>query len=192
MVQTGQIDIKAFEDSFRKLFRPLCMYAMHYVRDADVAEDIVEECFVRLLQRGFPEGGRITSYIHASVRNQAIDYLRKNKSVRILPEDEEGLISDEEAFGASCEESRIWEALERLPLRRRQIFIMSRRDGMSHEGTGHLCQDREEPDFTGSCGFRPEEIYKNPDFFLLVRGTFCRIFRLTGESTSNTKWKTED
>ena len=42
MVQTGQIDIKAFEDSFRKLFRPLCMYAMHYVRDADVAEDIVE------------------------------------------------------------------------------------------------------------------------------------------------------
>ena len=133
MVQTGQIDIKAFEDSFRKLFRPLCMYAMHYVRDADVAEDIVEECFVRLLQRGFPEGGRITSYIHASVRNQAIDYLRKNKSVRILPEDEEGLISDEEAFGASCEESRIWEALERLPLRRRQIFIMSRRDGMSHE-----------------------------------------------------------
>ena len=95
--------------------------------------DIVEECFVRLLQRGFPEGGRITSYIHASVRNQAIDYLRKNKSVRILPEDEEGLISDEEAFGASCEESRIWEALERLPLRRRQIFIMSRRDGMSHE-----------------------------------------------------------
>lgn len=133
MIQVGQIDTKVFEDSFNKLFRPLCMYSMHYVHDMDTAEDIVEECFVKMLQRGLPEGNSIASYIHVAVRNRSIDYLRRNKSDHILPEDADGLISDDDAFDGSHEESKIWEALEKLPEKQRQIFIMSRRDGMSHE-----------------------------------------------------------
>lgn len=126
-------DRKAFEDSFKRLYKPLCMYALHYVHDMDVAEDIVEDCFVKLLQKGTMTGDSIAPYIHTAVRNQSIDYLRRHKTEMPVPEGPESLISDEDFLDGGIEESRIWEALDRLPDKRRQIFIMSRRDGMSHE-----------------------------------------------------------
>lgn len=124
-------DVKSFEDSFKRLFKPLCMHALHYVHDIDVAEDIVEDCFVRVLQKGMPEEGGMASFMYVAVRNRSIDYLRRTRSECILAEDV--LISDDDDFNGRSEESRIWEALDRLPEKRRQIFILSRRDGMSHE-----------------------------------------------------------
>lgn len=124
-------DIKVFEDSFKRLFKPLCMYAIHYVHDIDVAEDIVEDCFVRVLQKGLPEECGMASFMHVAVRNRSIDYLRRTKPECNLAEDIP--LSDDEDFEGSVEESRIWDALDRLPEKRRQIFIMSRRDGMTHE-----------------------------------------------------------
>ena len=128
MMQTK--DIKAFEDSFRRLFKPLCMYALHYVHDIDVAEDIVEDCFVRVLQNGLPEERGMAAFMHVAVRNRAIDYLRRTRPECSLADD---IFLSDDDFDGSAEESRIWEALDRLPEKRRRIFIMSRRDGMSHE-----------------------------------------------------------
>lgn len=122
---------KEFEESFRRLFKPLCMYALHYVHDINVAEDIVEDCFVRVLQKGLPEGSGVASFMHVAVRNRAIDHLRRTRPECSLAEDI--LLADDDDFDGSAEESRIWDALDRLPEKRRQIFIMSRRDGMSHE-----------------------------------------------------------
>lgn len=124
-------NIKTFEDSFKSLFKPLCMYALHYVHDIDVAEDIVEDCFVRVLQNDMPEKDGIAAFMHVAVRNRAIDYLRRTRPECNLTEDI--LLSDDDDFDGSVEESRIWNALDRLPEKRRQIFIMSRRDGMSHK-----------------------------------------------------------
>lgn len=128
MMQTK--DIKAFEDSFRRLFKPLCMYALHYVHDIDVAEDIVEDCFVRVLQNGLPEERGMAAFMHVAVRNRAIDYLRRTRPECSLSDD---IFLSDDDFDGIAEESRIWEALDRLPEKRRRIFIMSRRDGMSHE-----------------------------------------------------------
>lgn len=34
---------------FRKLYKPLCLYALHYLGgDLNSAEDVVEDCFVKL------------------------------------------------------------------------------------------------------------------------------------------------
>lgn len=46
---------------FKRLYRPLCLYAAHYLGgDFDTAEDIVQDCFVRLWQHG-AEDSRATS-----------------------------------------------------------------------------------------------------------------------------------
>lgn len=34
-----------FDNLFRYHYRPLCLYAIHYIHDVDAAEDIVQECF---------------------------------------------------------------------------------------------------------------------------------------------------
>ena len=37
-----------FDDLFRYNYRPLCLYAMHYIPDPDKVEDVVQECFAAL------------------------------------------------------------------------------------------------------------------------------------------------
>ena len=32
-----------FDDLFRYNYRPLCLYALHYLQDVDLSEDIVQE-----------------------------------------------------------------------------------------------------------------------------------------------------
>lgn len=43
---------------YRQLYRPLCLYALHYLRDLDVAEDVVQECFVHVWETRTAERGR--------------------------------------------------------------------------------------------------------------------------------------
>ena len=46
-----------FDNLFRYHYRPLCLYAIHYIHDVDAAEDIVQECF-RFVGKMEQEGGR--------------------------------------------------------------------------------------------------------------------------------------
>ena len=34
---------------FQQYYRPLCLYATHYLHDIDEAEDVVQDCFVKLI-----------------------------------------------------------------------------------------------------------------------------------------------
>lgn len=118
---------------FRRYFRPLCLYALHYLNDPDAAEDCVQECFVALWQRmdssGIPKDLR--GYLYSSVRNRCINLITRTKTFE-GPSDLEGLISDEEAIARSEIEARLWKAVARLPEKRRRILLMAKRDNMSY------------------------------------------------------------
>ena len=40
-----------FDDLFRYNYRPLCLYALHYLQDADQAEDVVQESYAALWEK---------------------------------------------------------------------------------------------------------------------------------------------
>ena len=40
-----------FDDLFRYNYRPLCMYALHYLQDVDLSEDIVQESYAALWEK---------------------------------------------------------------------------------------------------------------------------------------------
>ena len=61
---------------FKQYYRPLCLYALHFVEDADLAEDIVQDAFVALWE-GHREVRDIRSYLYASVRNGCLTCLRR-------------------------------------------------------------------------------------------------------------------
>lgn len=117
---------------FRQYYRPLCLYAMHYLGgDTAEAEDVVEDCFVKLWQQ-HPAHAR--SFLYTAVRNACIDKLRQARPevVDVEPADLDGAISDDEARERSVREARLWEAIDRLPDRCRTVFLMSKRDGMTY------------------------------------------------------------
>lgn len=124
------------KELFFRHYRPLCLYALHYLKDADAVEDVVQEAFTAFWQRhGETQPDNPASYLYTMVRNRCIDALRRagREPERVQPEDASGIISDEDAMQRSALEARLWEAVDRLPAQRRKLLLMSKREGLSYE-----------------------------------------------------------
>ncbi len=127
---------------FRLYYRPLCVYALHYLKDKDQIEDLVQEAFTAYWMKETTDGGidNPRAYLYTAVRNRCIDAIRRQRQnveldsleEEIFPVEDGVVISDEEAVDNSLSEARIWSAIDRLPAKRRRIFLMSRRDGMKY------------------------------------------------------------
>ena len=109
MLQTKEI-----ETLFRTYYRPLCLYALHYLGDPDVVEDVVQESFTALWRQENPVAN-VKAWLYSAVRNRSIDALRRSGKTEPLPSDLDGPISDDEAEERSASEARLWTAVDALP-----------------------------------------------------------------------------
>lgn len=71
----------AFDVIFTKLYSPVCLFAQGIVKDQFVAEDIVQEAFVKLWEKhaDFESFPAIRSFLYISVKNASLNYLEKGK-----------------------------------------------------------------------------------------------------------------
>lgn len=60
MIQTEKM--MNFEDLFRYNYRPLCLYALHYLQDVNLAEDIVQESYTTLWEK-LQEGAHRRAFV---------------------------------------------------------------------------------------------------------------------------------
>ena len=108
------------------------MFALRIVEDADLAEDLVAETFANVWQKvneGF-EIDNFKSYLYQAVRNSCLGYLRSKKEtvgLESIPD------VDEETIDTSERDAMIWKAIDELPPKCRQVFLLSKRDGLSNE-----------------------------------------------------------
>lgn len=124
--------MKGFEFTFKLYYRPLCLYALHYVHDIDNAEDIVQDCFVAMIERGGGDDiSNVRSYLYMAVRNRCLNHLR-DAHEELSAKDVEGDISDEEAAEASLHEAQLWTAIDSLPEKCREVFLMSKQRGLKY------------------------------------------------------------
>lgn len=74
-------DEAGLQELFHTYYRPLCVYCIKFVDDMHVAEDIVQELFIRFWEQKKYEqvGMSLRSYLFTSVRNRAINYLKQQK-----------------------------------------------------------------------------------------------------------------
>ena len=126
-----------FDDLFSYNYRPLCLYALHYLQDADQAEDVVQESYAALWEK-IQEGAHVVnrkSYLYMMVRNRCLDHLRKAgiKTEELKPYDTYGIIEDDDARERAVIEARLWTAIDSLPEKCREIFLLSKRDGLKYE-----------------------------------------------------------
>ncbi len=122
---------------YEQYFRQLCLYALHYVGDLDESKDIVQECFASLIKNN-PALSNPKVYLYNSVRNRCIDLLRSRKKERIAPMDDLSYISDEEAQRRSEIEVQLWEAVDSLPPKRRELLLLNKRDGLKYSDIARL------------------------------------------------------
>ena len=120
---------------FRTNYRPLCLYALHYLNDIDAVEDIVQDSFVDLweLLKGGKEIKNVKSYLYTMVKNRSLEKLKQDNLLTddtILDKEE---FEDEDLEERSYIESRLWTAIDSLPERCRDIFLMSKRDELKYK-----------------------------------------------------------
>src|SRR3712207_7229966 len=69
-----------FENIFHEHYSPLCNYAAKIVKEYDVAEEIVQDLFVHLLEnKSLEEVEHVDRFLVRSVKFKCIDFLRKQK-----------------------------------------------------------------------------------------------------------------
>lgn len=123
---------KEFDIYFRKMYLPLGMFALRIIGDAELAEDLVAEAFTKawIKIEGGIEIENFRGYMYRSVRNECLSYLRSKKETIGLDNIPE---VDEETIDTSERDAKLWKAIDELPEKCRQVFLLSKRDGLSNE-----------------------------------------------------------
>ncbi len=142
MLRYQQGDRAAFAQLVRRHQGPLYNFALRQVRLQSIAEDVVQEAFVRVVQNAteFKHEARFTTWVYTITRNLCIDHLRKG-ALRKHPSldesrGEEGdgptlgeqtadprASVEREATGNELKE-RIAAAVDKLPDDQREVFLM--------------------------------------------------------------------
>lgn len=131
--QINKLDAAAFRLLYKSYYKGLVCYAMRLIELSEPAEDIVQELFSNIWAKKmvFQSLMSFKVYLYNSVRNASLDYL-KHKNIegsylqkmldahpvyRTGEEDEEGFFS-EEVY------RQLFETIDALPERCREVFLM--------------------------------------------------------------------
>ncbi|HYG19351.1 MAG TPA: RNA polymerase sigma-70 factor [Ohtaekwangia sp.] len=125
-------DEKAFKFLFDLYYRPLTLFALKYLGDIDEAKEIVQNLFVRIwlrrdtLQIKFS----LKMYLYQSVRNASLNFLESSK---VAQRRMAGYTTPESSNDNALEnllvaeqEELLMRAIDRLPAKCREIFLLSR------------------------------------------------------------------
>ncbi|MHB1223011.1 MAG: RNA polymerase sigma factor [Gemmatimonadaceae bacterium] len=125
-------DADALGALLQRFWHPLVAYASRLLGDSAAAEDVVQHAFVRLWERGHavPAGDAVRPFLYRVVRNLAANEWRRQQTQRSWLDDECPLPSPVVVPDRAVEEDELAAALaaavERLPGRRREVFVLSR------------------------------------------------------------------
>ena len=125
-------DADMLDGLLRQFWRPLVAYASRLLDDTEAAEDVVQRAFVRLWEHGhaIPTGDEVRPFLYRMVRNLASNEWRRRQTQRSWLDGESMLHPHHAMPSQDVEEDELAAALaaavERLPARRREVFVLSR------------------------------------------------------------------
>ncbi len=127
---------RTFEDIFREHHAACLAFAVHYTGDVHEAEEVVQQVFLRLWEKRdtIDIMGATRSYLFAAIRNTSISNWRK-ETVRQEKEQVAGDLraADRQVQSPAWELERLYQqALEVLPERCREVFILSRQQQLKY------------------------------------------------------------
>jgi len=137
------INIKAGnEAAFEMLFNFYCQnlinFARRYVTDIQIAENIVQDVFSNVWnhRENLNPSKMIKSYLFTSVKNEALKVLRhrdvQTKSRGILLDSLTKDADPEQELTANEINAEVHLAIDELPVKCREIFMMNRFDGLKY------------------------------------------------------------
>lgn len=141
-VKEGKVEKLAilFEKHYVKLFN----FFLRLTGNRGTSEDLVQDVFYRILKYRTTYHGRskFTVWMYQIARNAHIDHLRKQKKDIALEDQWEEVVSPEPSPHQEVEYGQevalMRQALSRLPLKKREILVLSRYQNMKYREIAEL------------------------------------------------------
>lgn len=129
-----------FQQAFNEQYQPLCRYAFTLVKDREACEDIVQETFLRVWEKRKDLIGTegLNFYLFRAIRNNCLSFLEHKqkhaaselRSVDLA--DAPGDTNREKENGKDFP-TLLNEAIENLPPKCREVFVLSRVSDLSYQ-----------------------------------------------------------
>ena len=146
----------AYDYFFRTYHAPLCLVAYKILQDQQAAEDVVQDCFLKLWQQRQQQQNtqQVVGFLYTAVRNAAIDAYRKsttrdkNDSAYVSISDTTSDSQDEQLIIEAETIRRLYASIDQLPPRIREIVEL------------HFLQDKSYREISELLQTSPETIRK--------------------------------
>jgi RNA polymerase sigma-70 factor (ECF subfamily) len=144
-VQKG--DMAAFEALYDRYQKRLFHFILRFARQRSLAEDILQETFLRLLKgrKSYRKGSRFSTYLFIIGRNLCLDALKswERRHLLLSQEDEIERAADKSKGPDKILEEtetgkNIQSAIEALPADQREVLILSKYSGLSYDGIARI------------------------------------------------------
>jgi RNA polymerase sigma-70 factor (ECF subfamily) len=130
----------AFQQLFEKYAERIYYFSMRYIKNKEEAEEIAQEVFVRvwLRRHDLKEELSFSSYIFMIAKNALIDTIRRKQKETIF---QDNIKPNTELYSSSSNDSMeykelstlIDKSISELPLKRKQIYQLSRDEGLTYK-----------------------------------------------------------
>lgn len=132
-------DRHVYAEAVRRHARAIAIYGYRMLGNANDAEDIAQETFLRLwtqAARWQPGKAALSTWLHRIAHNLCIDFLRKNKpSVLNELNDDlvDGQVTADDALDIENDRIMLHMALGKLPERQRSALVLTHYQGLSNK-----------------------------------------------------------
>jgi RNA polymerase sigma-70 factor (ECF subfamily) len=140
-------DPSAMQWLYKQYYVGLCTYANRFIKNKTVAEEIVQQSLFKLWEKreSLQINESIIAYLFRTVKNNCLNHLKHQQIVNKYNESySQSLQTTEELLAISQEtglsiyiarelENKINKAIENLPAQCREIFKLSRVEGLKHQ-----------------------------------------------------------
>jgi RNA polymerase sigma-70 factor, ECF subfamily len=132
-------DEKAFEILFHQYYGILCSFATKLIHDDVAAEEIVQDLYVKLWEKReqISIETSVKNYFFRSVKNLCLNFIQHNKTkiahAQKLLSEMENNFSDDNSYPEPDLYEKIEESINSLPEKRREIFRLSRQEGLKYQ-----------------------------------------------------------
>lgn len=130
----------ALKSIYANYYQKLCVYILNFTTDRNLVEDVVQDTFLKLWNKRetLRADGSLNAYLYKVTYNNFIDNYRKTKrldeeldNIRLASLAE--LLDDDHEEIFSQRLKKVKDAIEQLPTRCKEIFLMNKEKGMRYQ-----------------------------------------------------------
>ena len=131
-------DISSFDSLFRQYYKRVYLFVKGILKSHEDAENVVQEVFVKIWEKRneLDENQSFESFVFTISYNTSISLIRKKLSEKRFLEEwfkrmkDKMEVVDETDFNDLS--NRVIMCIDQLPPRRRQVYLMSREEGLTY------------------------------------------------------------